>query len=190
MPSRMTAIFSAALLTGAALLTLAPSAPASAFTIKAAEIVGSYVPSDAGHGSRRGRDLPAVIVGNPFPVPPAVTADAVSQGMRDCRPGPGMAVEQAAVAPLRVIWQLGGGTRTGSAICDRRIPLTALGAGGASMDVVGTFCRGDSAMTQVYGSADNVSDPYDPRFIEFIRQMTANLFPPHNPNNKNGIWKR
>ncbi|MGQ0675071.1 MAG: hypothetical protein ACT4N4_03150 [Rhodospirillales bacterium] len=184
---RMSILFAAALC-GCSLAAAAP--PANAFTIKSAEILGSYVPSDAGHGSRRGRDLPAVIVGNPFPVTPDITAQAVSQGMRDGRPGPGLPLEQSAVAPLRVIWQLGGGTRTGNAICDRRMPLTALGAGGASMNVVATFCRGESAMTQVYGSADGVSDPRDPKFIKFINQMTVNLFPPHNPDNNGKRWPR
>ena len=185
MPKRMFALTFAALL-GVAMLAVPP---VQAFTIKSAEIVGSYVPRETGHGSRRGRDLPAVIVGNPFQVPPAVTADAVSQGMRGGRSGPGMSVDQAAVAPLRVIWQLGGGTRTGSTICDRRMNLAALGTGGASMNVVGTYCRGDSAMTQVYGSADGVSDPRDPEFIDFINQMTTNLFPPYNPDN-NRKWPR
>jgi len=189
MPIRMPAVVAAALLALPALLA-AGRQPAEAYTIKSAEILGSYVPSDAGHGSRRGRDLPAVIVGNPFPVPPEVTAQAVSQGMRDGRPGPAMSVEQAATAPLRVIWQLGGGTRTGNVICDRRIPLTALGTGGASLNVIGTFCRGDSAMTQVYGSADGVTDPRDPEFIKFINQMTVNLFPPHNPDFHGDHWRR
>ena len=188
MPIRMPAFVAAALL---ALPLIAAGAPAQAYTIKSAEILGSYVPSEAGHGSRRGRDLPAVIVGNPFPVPPAVTAQAVSQGMRDGRPGPQMSAEQAATAPLRVIWQLGGGTRTGNVICDRRIPLTALGSGGANMNVVGTYCRGDSAMTQVYGSLDGVADPRDPEFVKFINQMTVNLFPPHNPDSYGDHnWRR
>ncbi len=188
MPLRMPALIAAALLALPVIVAAGPRA--QAYTVKSAEILGSYVPSDAGHGARRGRDLPAVIVGNPFPVPPEVTAQAVSQGMRDGRPGPGMSAEEAATAPLRVIWQLGGGTRTGNVICDRRIPLTALGSGGATTNVIATFCRGDSAMTQVYGSADGVSDPRDPEFVKFINQMTVNLFPPRNPDFHGDHWRR
>lgn len=188
MANRMPVLFFAAALIG---LSLAATPPAGAYTIKSAEILGSYDPVETGHGARRGRDLPAVIVGNPFPVTPDVTADAVSQGMRGGRSGPGMSAGEAAVAPLRVIWQLGGGTRTGNTICDRRIPLTALGAGGANMNVVATYCRGDSAMTQVYGSVDGVADPRDPEFVHFINQMTENLFPPRNPDfGGKGIWRR
>lgn len=161
-------------------LPLLGAAPASAYTIKSAEIIGSYTPEDAGHGARRGRDLPAVIVGNPFPAPPEVVAQAVSQGMRDGGRGPAMSPQDAALAPQRVIWQLGGGTRTGQDICDRRNPA-GLGTGGAGPDVVATYCRGDSAMTQVHGSMGQMQDPNDPEFVNFIRQMTVNLFPPRNP---------
>lgn len=154
--------------------------PAAAYTIKS-EIIGSYTPEDAGYGSRRGRDLPAVIVGNPFPAPPEVVAQAISLGMRDGGRGPGMSGIDAARAPQRVIWQLGGGTLTGAEVCDRRNPL-GLGTGGASGMVIATYCRGDSAMTQAYGTFDRVADPNDPAFINFIRQITVNLFPPQNPD--------
>ena len=170
-------LFAAALLA----LPIAGSAPASAYTIKSADIIGSYTPEDAGHGARRGRDLPAVIVGNPFPAPPEAVAQAVSLGMRDGGRGPSMSGRDAALAPQRVIWQLGGGTRTGSEICDRRNPF-GLGTGGSGPDVIATYCRGDSAMTQVHGSIDQVGDPNDPEFVNFIRQMTVNLFPPRNPD--------
>lgn len=182
----------AALAAGAtciALLALAVAAPAYAYTVKSAQIIGSYTPEDAGYGANRGRDLPAIILGNPFPVPPAVTANAVAQGMRNGRAGPGMSVQAAAVAPQRVIWQLDGGTRTGADICDRRNPLPAY-PGASSVQVVVTYCRGDSAMTQVHGSIDGITDPNDPEFVNFIRQMTVNLFPPFNPDfrgdNRNG----
>lgn len=172
-----------------ALTALAIAAPAEAYTIKSAEIIGSYTPEDVGHGANRGRDLPAIILGNPFPVPADVTAQAVSQGMRNGRAGPGMTVQTAAVAPQRVIWQLDGGTRTGAQICDRRAPLPAY-PGTSSVQVVATYCRGDSAMTQVHGSIDGIANPQDPEFVNFIRQMTVNLFPPFNPDfrgdNRNG----
>ena len=161
-------------------LPAAVSAPASAYTIKTAVILGSYTPEDAGYGARRGRDLPAVIIGNPFQVPVDVTAAAVNSGMRDGGPAPSMSGPQAAVAPLRVIWQLEGGTRTANDICDRRNPLALTTGGSASLNIVATFCRGDYAMTQVIGSADPVDDPRHPEFVNFIRQMTTNLFPPRN----------
>ena len=163
-------------------LPLLGGAPASAYTIKSAQIIGSYTPEDVGYGANRGRDLPAVIVGNPFPVPPEATAQAVSLGMRNGRAGPGLPGPQAAVAPQRVIWQLDGGTRTGAQICDRRNPLPFGGTGAAGASVVVTYCRGDSAMTQVHGSIDGIADPQHPEFINFIRQMTVNLFPPFNPD--------
>ena len=178
------AIGAAAIATGfsmVALAALAIVAPAQAYTIKNADIIGSYVPEDVGYGANRGRDLPAVVYGNPFNAPAELTAKSVSQGMRNGRAGPSMNAQMAAVAPQRVIWQLDGGTRTGSEICDRRSPLPVAQTGTAGVNVVATYCRGDSAMTQVYGSIDNVTNPQDPEFIEFIRQMTVNLFPPFNP---------
>src|SRR5262245_58834580 len=110
-------------LMAAALLTfpLLGSAPAAAGSIKS-EIIGSYTPEDVGYGARRGRDLPAVVVGNPFPHPPEIVAQAVSLGMRDGARGPAMSAADAARAPQRVIWQLGGGTLTGNDVCDRRNP--------------------------------------------------------------------
>jgi hypothetical protein len=175
-------VFGVALATALLSLPLVGARPASAYTVKSAQIIGSYTPEDAGHGANRGRDLPAVIVGNPFPVPPEATAQAVSLGMRNGRPGPSLHGPQAAVAPQRVIWQLDGGTRTGSQICDRRNPLPFGGAGAAGASVVVTYCRGDSAMTQVHGSIDGIADPQNPEFVNFIRQMTVNLFPPFNPD--------
>jgi hypothetical protein len=171
-----------ALLAAAACALPLLAAPAQAYTVKSAQIIGSYTPEDVGYGANRGRDLPAVIVGNPFPVPVEVTAQAVSQGMRNGRTGPSMSGQQAAVAPQRVIWQFDGGTRTGPQICDRRNPLPLGGTGAMGANVVVTYCRGDSAMTQVHGSIDGITDPNDPKFINFIRQMTANLFPPFNPD--------
>ena len=50
----------AALAAGAtciALLALAVAAPAYAYTVKSAQIIGSYTPEDAGYGANRGRDL-------------------------------------------------------------------------------------------------------------------------------------
>lgn len=173
-------VFSAALAAAALILPLAGQA--GAYTIKSAQIIGSYTPEDVGYGANRGRDLPAVIIGNPFPVPIEVTAQAVSQGMRNGRPGPGMTGEQAALAPQRVIWQLDGGTRTGAQICDRRNPLPLGGTGAMGANVVVTYCRGDSAMTQVHGSIDGIVDPNNPEFVNFIRQMTVNLFQPFNPD--------
>ena len=160
-------------------LPFAGSTPASAYVIKTATILGAYNPEDAGYGARRGRDLPAVIIGNPFRVPVEVTAAAVNSGMRDGASAPSMSGPDAAAAPLRVIWNLDGGTRTGNDICDRRAPPPALG-GSASLVIVATFCRGDYAMTQVIGSADPVDDPRHPDFVNFIRQMTTNLFPSRN----------
>jgi len=174
--------FGAALAAALMSLPLAMAVPAQAYTIKSAQIIGSYTPEDVGYGANRGRDLPAVIVGNPFPVPVEVTARAVSQGMRNGRSGPGMTGAQAAVAPQRVIWQLDGGTRTGAQICDRRNPLPLGGTGAMGASVVVTYCRGDSAMTQVHGSIDGITDPQNPEFVNFIRQMTVNLFPPFNPD--------
>ena len=187
MPSRMAALLAAALLG----LPLLAGAPAQAYTIRSADIIGSYDPTEVGHGARRGRDLPALVVGNPFPVAPEITAQAVSQGMRDGRGGPAMSLAEIAVAPMRVIWQLAGGTRTGSTICDRRGPLPAAGPHAGNVNVVATYCRGDSAMTQVIASIDKISDPRDPEFINFINQITTNLFPPRNPEqNGDHNWRR
>lgn len=186
MPNRGLALFAATLLC----LSLLTGAPTLAYTIKSAEIIGSYDPSEAGSGSRRGRDLPAIVLGNPFPVAPEVTAQAISQGMRAGRPGPAMSFAEAANAPQRVVWQLSGGTRTGNAICDRRWPIPPAGPGAGNGNVVATYCRGDSAMTQVYASIDGIADPRDPQFVQFINQITTNLFPFRNPDMNGDRWRR
>lgn len=140
----------------------------------------SYDPTEI-NGARGGRRLPTLVTGNPFPGAPEAVVEAVAQAMTDGRP-----TDQAvaAKAPLRVLMMFNATTRTGPRICDRSqpLPVADTGPGTGAVDLVATYCRGDSPQTQVVAHLDGLQGPQDPRFRDFIKQVTLSLFPFRNPD--------
>jgi hypothetical protein len=47
------------------------------------------------------------------------------------------------------------------------------------------FCQEGRVLTYLEASGSGYAGPSDPRFAEFIRNVTFKLFPPNNPNNPN-----
>lgn len=146
----------------------------------------SYDPTEI-NGAHGGRKLPTLIAGNPFAGPQEAVRDAVADAIGGTRP-----TDQAvaARAPLRVLWLFNATTRTGPRICDRSqpLPVADTGPGNGAVDIVATYCRGDAPQTQVWGSIDGIKGPDDPRFRDFIKQVTVSLFPPRNPDMQGDMY--
>ncbi len=178
----------AALATALALL----SSPLAAQTMRD-QMWGGYDPQEI-HGAHGGRQLPTVVTGNPFAVPDAEFVRAITEAMSPSAAVASRDQETAARAPLRVLMLFNANTYTGDRLCDRSKPLAVAppssggqGSGGGRMDLVATFCRGDSPMTQVITSL-NIAGPDDPRLKNMMQQVTASLFPPNNPDRNGDLF--
>lgn len=171
-------ILSAAL-AGALAATAAGTGGAQAQT-RHEQMWSSYDPTEI-NGAHGGRKLPTFVAGDPFGGPPGALADAVAEAMNG-----GRAMDQAAAqrAPLRVLMLFNATTRTGPRICDRSQPppVADVGPQGGAVDLVATYCRGDAPQTQVLARMDGLSGATDPRFRDFIKQVTLSLFPFRNPD--------
>jgi hypothetical protein len=146
----------------------------------------SYDPTEI-NGAHGGRKLPTLVAGNPFGAPQSAVVEAVAEAMSGGRPTDQVV---AARAPMRVLMLFNATTRTGPRICDRSqpLPLADIGPRGGAVDLVATYCRGDAPQTQVWGSIDGVKGPDDPRFRDFIKQVTVSLFPPRNPDMQGDMY--
>jgi len=171
----------------AACLALALAAPAAAQAMRD-QMWSGYDPGELGGGPRGGRQLPTVVTGNPFAVSDAEFVRAVTQAMSESAVAASRDQTAATRAPMRVMMLFNAATLTGERICDRSKPLATAPAApqaqrpaGERLNLVATYCRGDSPMTQVIASLD-ASGPDDPRLRNAIRQVTANLFPTTNPD--------
>ena len=60
---------------------------------------------------------------------------------------------------------------------------TAVPSGTVSL--VAAFCQQDRVLTYLQASGSGYTGPEDPRFVEFMKNVTFQLFPPINPNNPN-----
>lgn len=154
-----------------------------------------YDPGDV-NGVHGGRQLPTVVSGNPFSVPDAEFVRAITEAMSPSAAAASRDQAAAARAPLRVLMLFNASTYTGDRLCDRSKPLAVAppstagsASGGGRMDLVATFCRGDSPMTQVITSL-SISGPNDPSLKNAMQQVTANLFPPRNPDRNGDIYDR
>ena len=175
-----------------ALLAGTAAVPAHAFT-RHEQMWSSYDPTEI-NGAHGGRQLPTLVTGNPFGVPQEQLAEAVVGAMRGSRSGRPTDPAVATTAPLRVLMMFNAATLTGDRLCDRGQPLAVGDAGprapvgSARGELVATYCRGDRPMTQVTASLDGVGGPDDPRFRDFIKQVTLSLFPSRNPDMQGDVW--
>lgn len=132
-----------------------------------------------------GRDLTTEILGNPFAnlAQPAFE-QAVTDAMQGAHFGPRThfttTPDESArpVYSVRMLWNGPLGTN-GGALCDGT-PLAGGGPANGEVRLIAAFCRSDRHATYLSGSVDGVTGPDDPRFVGFIRQVTAQLFPPRD----------
>ncbi len=149
-----------------------------------------------------GRDLRVVVHGNPFAsqgVSDEQLAMAVVESMRGT---PGWFAANYTTTPnetarelYRVVWRIGVANNASIyAIC-RGVPGDTSGdgdIGGASSGrtVLAALCRRERIMSNLSGTLGNIASDDDPRFKDFIKVATRQLFPRRNPTRSGGRSNR
>jgi hypothetical protein len=146
----------------------------AAGTVSYVHVDTSYDPTSLAHIPYTG-PLYADVSGNPFGIPQTdlqrLVNDAIQPGSAKAETGQGARVHIA----------------FGPSAADRS---SACNMGGTQqmsdrINVVAALCRGGgsgSATTYLVASVDDIKGPSDPRFENFLRQVTVQLFPRVDPN--------
>ena len=183
---------STALACGAAMLAVAAligATPAHAFKISYQYFSEVYDPHELGYAGDD-RDFWTVVLGNPFGTSKPALDKIVTDAMASTRIGKRTRFtttpNDSARTAYRIIMLINGNTKTGYRICDYS-PDRPLGPGNhnGKIEVVATYCRGSSPLTQAAGTV-SASGADDPEFRQFIRQLMANLLPTQNPERPRG----
>lgn len=156
-------------------------AAVSAFALLSGCAAGTinYVHTDSSYDPTSMARIPytgplyADVSGNPFGIPQADFQRLVNN----------------AIQPSGAKSETGQGVRVhfafGATAADRHSACTMGGNNmqSNSISIVAALCRGSGgALTYLVGSVDDVHGPSDPRFENFLRQATAQLFPRTDPN--------
>ena len=131
------------------------------------------------------------ILGNPFNVDQGQFDKAVTDAMYGAHFGPPTHFTTAPAGSFKRIFYVRLGFGGSSALSINTIctippapperNATANGSAGLSA----AFCQEDRALTYLEAGGTGYTGPNDPRFAEFIKNVTFQLFPPNNPNNPN-----
>ena len=161
-------------------LALAASAAVALTGCSAGKI--NYVNVDSSYDATEYSHIPftgpiyAEVAGNPFGIPQADLQRLVNN----------------TIQPPGAKSEYGQGVRVhfafGETASDRHLACSAQGnqvMTGGNISMVAALCRGgDSALTYLVASVDNVNGPSDPRFESFLRQATVQLFPKNPDDNR------
>jgi hypothetical protein len=146
--------------------------------------LGTYDPSKLNYAASKG-PIYTEIVGNPFGVPDADVAGAVTSAMFGAHFGQNVRFtttrdpENASPYRVVVLFNPARGVAPQDLCADPRQPSEAAGD---VLRVMAVFCAGASRETSLTGRVAGVRRTDDPAFRHLIRQMTAQLFPPINPD--------
>jgi hypothetical protein len=135
-----------------------------------------------------GSDLPTVIRGNPSGLPKADFDQIVRDDMKGSNFGRPITFVAGPNNPpypgYRVVLIFNGPVVGQSQLCKDMIS----GGGGVRPDgrieLVAAFCSGDRPVSALEGGIGGVSDPNDPHFRSFLRQVGMTLFNPNNPDDR------
>lgn len=150
---------------------------------------GSYDPGMLRYATGKG-DMYTQIIGNPFDAPKATVEQAVTSSMYGAHFGEAVRFSTTRnpdnTSPYWVVVMFNPAPSTtpynlcqGTAQEDTRI--------GGTLRVMAVFCAGTDRETSVTGRIARVEDPGDASLAVLIRQMTAQLFPPRNPDPNGGV---
>jgi hypothetical protein len=135
-----------------------------------------------------GTSLPTIIRGNPSTLDKADFDRLVRDDIRGANfgrpitfvPGPG----EGPWPGYRLVMIFNGPVAGHRDICREMIP----GGGGPAPDgkvaVLAAFCSGDRAVSSLAGGIAELTDPNEPRFRSFLRQVTLKLFDRQNPDDR------
>lgn len=146
--------------------------------------LGTYDPATLNYIASKGA-LYTQVIGNPFDAPKTDLDRSLTASMTGAHFGQTVRFsterDPANRSPYRVVvlFNPGAGAAEHNLCQDQAEP--GPGSGGR-IHVVAALCAGDSRETSVAGRIPGASGPNDPTFRHLIRRMTAQLFPPRNPD--------
>ncbi|MFQ5775194.1 MAG: hypothetical protein ACE5GS_11800 [Kiloniellaceae bacterium] len=149
---------------------------------------GSYDPLTLNYVASKG-DLYTQVVGNPFTTSKGKLDSVVTGTMFGAHFGPPIRFsterDPQNRSPYHVVVLFNPQRPvTARTLCENPQQPTAASEG--TVRVMMAFCSADYYETSVSGRLAGVDDPNDPAFRTFIRQMTAQLLPPRNPDPNGG----
>ena len=151
----------------------------------------SYAPTDIAFAGGSGQLL-TQILGNPFGGPQEQFDTAVTNAMYGAHFGPPTRFTTTPVGNFKRIFAV-------RLVFDATYPVTVnticsippespkrTAPGNGTVRLSAAFCQSGDALTYLDAGGSGYSGPDDPRFVQFIRQVTTRLFPPQNPELRRG----
>jgi hypothetical protein len=137
-----------------------------------------------------GSRMPAVIRGNPFALPKADVDQIVRDHMKGSNfgreitfvPGP----DKPPFPDSRLVLIFNGAVAGQLQLCQNDISSGGGPAQDGRIEVMAAFCSGSRPVTALAGGISGVTDPNDPKFRAFLRQIGTTLFNPNNPEDNPG----
>lgn len=141
-----------------------------------------YQPQQFGYAAG-GRDLKVDVQGNPFAIPQDEFAALVTNAMQGAHFGqptnftssPG----DSARADYRVRL-LFNGAGTGRIVCAGEPAMIDPSPNRGDVRLLAAFCHNQDPLSYLTAHVSGLQDAHDPAFRDFVRQVTSNLFPPQN----------
>jgi hypothetical protein len=132
-----------------------------------------------------GSRMPTVIRGNPSTLPKA----EFDQIVRDHMKGANFGWEITFVAgpdnppfpDSRMVLIFNGAVTSQYSLCQNGISNGGGPAQNGRIEVLAAFCSGGRPVTALAGGISGITDPNDPKFRSFLRQIGITLFNPNNP---------
>lgn len=167
-----------------AVLVLAGLSACASVSVTQPAYVGTFNPSTLGYIAGKG-PLYTEIVGNPFTAPDEAVGRAITATMVGAHFGPEIQFttvrDTANPSPYRVVMVFNPARGVDPAALCRTSPQPT-GPAAGSLRVAAALCAGAYRETSLSGSIAAVDSPDDAAFRDLIRRVTAELFPPRNPN--------
>jgi len=131
------------------------------------------------------------IFGNPFSLPQEQFDKAVTDAMYGAHFGPPTHFTTTPIGDFRrsfyVRLVFGSSFPISiNTICIAPPEGPRIGANQGEVRLSAAFCQEGRPLTYLEGGGKGYSGPTDPRFVEFIKLVTYNLFPPQNPELRRG----
>jgi hypothetical protein len=133
-----------------------------------------------------GHDLPVVVRGSPFAVPPAELNQAITDALADTTFGETRFVgaPNGSTAVYRVIFVFAPPPGLADfALCTLPEPpnVAPREVAGSRVEVLAALCRGDTAISSADGRVQVGSGPASSEFRRSVAQVGTTLFPARNP---------
>lgn len=148
------------------------------------DVAGAYEPGFLRVVGTGGSELRTIVVGNPFSGSAEATRDATIEAMQGAVAFTPVrfAAQPARAHPadyrVYMVYQPAI-TQAAGALCRGEAPQA--GQASAGLRLLGVYCGGTFAMSEITGRMEAMPAPGDPTFRALVRQVTLNLLPPSNP---------